>query len=108
MRLVDDEHDPTVSLRLLGLQELLGLDHHLGLEEARLGTEGADHGDVEPTGAEGGVGDVDHLMAQGVEESSSRPCRHRLPGTHLASDDTESRLLDAVQNPGHRLLVRLA
>ncbi len=56
VRLVDHNDDATVTFSLLGFEELLGLGHHLGLEEARSGAQGTDHGDVEAAGAEGGIG----------------------------------------------------
>ncbi len=55
---VDHDDDAAVTLGRLGLEELLGLSHHLGFEEARDGAECADDGDVQAAGAEGGVGDL--------------------------------------------------
>jgi len=43
VRLVDHDHHPPVALGLLGLEQLRGLGHHLGLVEARAAAQGPDH-----------------------------------------------------------------
>src|SRR5207245_486414 len=75
------------------------------LEEARAGAERAHDGDVEATGAEGGVGDVDDLVVGGVEGGAGGPGGHRLAGADLAGDDAERGLLDAVEDACDGLLV---
>src|SRR5215470_1493231 len=107
MRLINDDDDAAVALGLLGFEQLLGLGHDLGLEEARSGAEGADDGDVEATGAEGGVGDVDDLVAEWVERGPGSAGGDRLAGADLAGDDAQGRLLDAVQDAGDSFLVGL-
>ena len=70
--------------------------------------EGLDHGDVEAAGPEGRVGDIDDLVAGGIESGTGGAGGDRLAGANLAGDDPQSRLLDAMQDAGDRLLVRLA
>src|SRR5262245_2214442 len=95
-----------MTLGLLSLQQLLSLGHDLGLEEARAGAEGADDCDVEAPGAEGGVGDVDDLVAGRVQGGASGTGSDRLAGADLAGDHAQRRLLDAVEDAGDGLLMR--
>src|SRR5215472_3977599 len=102
-----DDHAP-VPLDLLGFEQLLGLGHHFRLEEAGLSPERTDHGDVQAAGAEGRVGDVDHLVAEWVESGAGSPSGEGLAGSHLTGDDPQGRLLDAVEDASNRLLMGLA
>ena len=63
--LVDDDHDAAVPFGGRGGQQVTGLAHHLGLEVAGPVTECADDGNIQPSGAEGGFGDLDDLVAGG-------------------------------------------
>ena len=89
VRLIDDEHDAAVPLGGLGGEQVGGLGHQLGLEVAGLGAERPDDLHVEAPGAEGGVGDVDDLVAGGVEGGDGGAHRHGLPGADVAGDHAE-------------------
>jgi hypothetical protein len=68
MGLVDQQGDAAAALQLFDGEQHLGLSHDLGLEEAGLGAERRDQGDVEAAGTQGGrVGEVDDLVGGGVE-----------------------------------------
>lgn len=88
MRLVEDEDDTTPAFLLFGGEQCLCLGHDLGLEEARLGAERADDGDVKTAGAERGVGDIDHLVRGGFERSGGGAEGHGVG--HTNSSDAES------------------
>ena len=103
MRLIDDEDDPAMPLGLLRGQQVTGLGDELGLAVAGDAAEGGDDGDVETAGAEGGVGDVDHLVAGSVQPCHRGAHRHRLAGADVADDDPEQALGDAEADPRHRL-----
>ena len=91
MGLIDHEHDAAVPFGGLGGEQVGGLGHQFGFEVARLGAQGPHDGDVEPAGAERGVGDVDDLVPGRVQPGHGRPDRHRLPGADVAGDDPQRR-----------------
>jgi hypothetical protein len=79
--LVDHDHDPAVAFGFLGGEQVGGLGHHLDFVETGVSAEGAHDADVEAAGAEGGVGDVDHLVAGGRPATAATPpqsCRRRI------------------------------
>src|SRR5260370_992115 len=108
MSLVADEDDAAVPFGGLGGEQVAGLGHQLGFEVAGLGAERADDGDIQAPGAEGGVGDVDDLVAGGVEAGDGGAQRHGLPGADVAGDHAERGFHHAEADPGDRLGVRLA
>jgi hypothetical protein len=108
VRLIHDDHDAAVPLVGFGGQQVGGLGHQLGLEVAGLVAERADDGDVEAAGAEGGVGDVDDLVAGRVEGRDGGADGHGLACADVPGDHSERGLDDAKADPGDRLGVRLA
>ncbi len=106
VRFVDDDHDAAVPLGGLGGEQVAGLGHQLGLEVARPVTQRADDGDVKPAGAEGGVGDVDDLVAGRVQAGDRGAQRHGLACADVAGDHPERGFQDAEADPGDRLVVR--
>ena len=108
MGFVADEHDPAVPFGSLGGEEVGGLGHQLGFEVAGLGAEGAHDGDVEAAGAEGGVGDVDDLVAGAVQGVDGGAHGHGLAGADVAGDDPEGGLDDTEVDAGDGLGVGLS
>jgi len=105
MCLVNDEQDLAVALGGLGGEQVLGLGHELGAQVARLGPERAHDRDVEAAGAEGRVGDVDDLVAGGVERGDGGAQGDRLAGADVAGDHAECGFDDAEVDAGDGLLV---
>jgi hypothetical protein len=68
----------------------------------------ADDGDVEAAGAEGGVGDVDDLVAGGVQAGDGGAQRDGLPAADVSGDHPEGGFGDTEADPGDGLGVRLA
>jgi len=83
------------------------LGHQLGLEVARLVAERADDGDVEPSGAEGGVGDAGDLVPGRVQGGGGCADGHGLARADVAGHDAEGGLDDAEADPGNGLAVGL-
>jgi hypothetical protein len=106
VRLIADDHDAAVPLGGLGGEQVGRLGHQLGLEVAGPVAERADDGDIQPAGAEGGVGDVDDLVPGRVQGGDGGAQRHGLPGADVPRHDSERRLHDAEADPGDRLGVR--
>ncbi len=65
--LVDADDDAAAAFVLFGGEQVGGLAHDFGLVEAGAATQRGDDGDVEASGADGGVGDVDDLVAGAVK-----------------------------------------
>jgi hypothetical protein len=108
MCLVADHYDPAVPLGGLGGEQVGRLGHQLGFEVAGLGAERADDGDVKPAGAERGVGDVNDLVAGGVQGGDCGAQRHGLARADVAGDHAGRLLDDAEADPGDGLGVGLA
>jgi hypothetical protein len=106
--LIADHHDAAVPLGGLGGEQVRCLGHQLGFEVAGLGAERADDRHVQAPGPERGVGDVDHLVAGGVEGGDGGAQRHGLPCSHVPRHHSQRRFDDAEADPGDRLGVRLA
>jgi hypothetical protein len=86
---LDDDHYAAVPFGGLGGEQVGGLGHQLGLEVAGLGAEGPHDRDVESPGAERGVGDVDDLVAGGVQGGDGGADRDSFPRSDIARDDPE-------------------
>jgi hypothetical protein len=108
MSLIADHYDPAVPFCGFGGEQIAGLGHQLGFEVARLGAQRADDGDVKAAGAEGGVGDVDDLVAGGVQASDGGAQGHRLARADIPGNYSERGFGDAEADPGDRLGVGLA
>ncbi len=104
--LVDDDQHAPASLELLGGEQVGGLGHDLGLEEAGLCAEGGDEGDVDLAGAEGGrVGEVDDLVGGRVELADGGAEGDGLADADLAGDDAEQALGDTEADAGDGFVV---
>ena len=91
----------------LGGEQVRCLGHQLGLQVAGPVAEGAHDRDVEPSGAEGRVGDVDDLVPGGVQRGDGGAQGHGLARADVPGDDAERGLEDAEADPGDRLGVGL-
>lgn len=105
MGFVDYEHDSAVAFRGFGGEQVGGLGHELGSLVAGFCSEGSDDGDVEASGAEGGVGDVDDLVSGGVQCRYGGSDRHGFSCADVSGDHTEGVLDDAEVDAGDGFLV---
>jgi hypothetical protein len=108
MSLIADHDDLAVSFCGLGGEQVTGLGHQLGFEIAGLGAQRPDDRDVKAAGAKGRVGDVDDLVAGGIQAGDGRAQRHRLARADVAGNYPERGLGDAEADPGDGLGVGLA
>jgi len=106
MSLIQDHYDAAVPFGGLGGKQVAGLGHQLGLEVAGPVAERPDDRDIQAPGAEGGVGDVDDLVAGRVEAGDGGAQRHGLACADVAGDHPERGFHDAEADPGDRLGVR--
>src|SRR6266498_3617802 len=90
--LVDADDDAAAAFVLFGGEQVGGLAHDFGLVEAGAATQRGDDGDVEASGADGGVGDVDDLVAGAVQLGGG--------GADVAADDPEGGFGDAEADAG--------
>ena len=67
MGFVDDDHGPSVSFGGFGCEETGGLGHDFGFVESGVGAQRGHDGDVEASGAERGVWNVEDVVAGRVE-----------------------------------------
>ena len=82
--LVADDHDAAAPFGGLGGEQVAGLGHQLGLEVTGPVAGRADDRHMRPAGAEGGIGDVDDLMAGGVQAGDRGAQRHCLARADVA------------------------
>ena len=105
MALVEDEHDPTAALGLLGLQHLLGLgDQRRGVKPGGV-AERADDLGVQAARADHRVGEVDQRVPARIEPGGRRAGGDGLAGADLPADDAERPLRINPADPRDRLLV---
>ncbi len=89
MGFVADEYDPAVPFCGLGGEQVGGLGHQLGFEVAGPGAQRPDDGDIQAAGAERRVGDVDDLVAGGVQAGDGGAQRDRLARADVPGDHSQ-------------------
>src|SRR5215469_11995619 len=105
MGLVDTQYGDTASLGCFGGQCVAGLRDQCGVVEAGPPAQGRHDVVVDAAGADGGVGDVDQVVAGGFGAVDGGAGCHGLADTDLAGDHGDAADGDAVTDAGHRLVV---
>jgi hypothetical protein len=104
--LIDHQDDPSSPFLFFGGQQGVGLGDQFGLEAARHGAQRAHDGDVQATGTDGWVGQVDDVVRGRIQLADGRAHCDGLADAHLAGEHAEQRLSDAEADASYGFLMR--